>query len=117
MKSLLRVMMLWPAVFAAPALARRDEPEGAGTADRPEAQRHATEPAARIGGRTNAYTVAAVTMLMKKADGKPHALAGFTVRVAKGGKKEGRSCPLHPGHAVTDGRFAASIRTRARLTG
>lgn len=86
----LRIMMLLPLVLVAPALAQGDKSEGAEPADKPEAKQYVTEHAARIGGRTVEYTVTAGTMLMENADGKPHALMGFTAYVAKGAKKADR---------------------------
>ena len=50
----------------------------------PEAKTWVTEHSARIGGRNIEYTVTAGTMLMKNAEGKPHALMGFTAYAKKG---------------------------------
>jgi carboxypeptidase C (cathepsin A) len=51
----------------------------------PEAKTWVTEHSARVGGKNIEYTVTAGTMLMKNAEGKPHALMGFTAYTKKGG--------------------------------
>ena len=60
------------------AVAQEPPAEEAGSDAAPEAP-------ARIGGKNIEYTVTAGTMLMKNAEGKPHALMGFTAYTRKGG--------------------------------
>jgi carboxypeptidase C (cathepsin A) len=77
-------------MFTSVAWAQETPASGASENEVPEAKTWVTEHSARIGGKTIAYTATAGTMQMKNAEGKPHALMGFTAYTKKGGDARAR---------------------------
>ena len=70
--------------LASVSIAQEATPNDAAAGDVPEARTWVSEHAARIGGKNIEYTVTAGTLLMENAEGKPHALMGFTAYAKKG---------------------------------